>query len=84
MSCIKTLFGCQFTDNDNNTSSSPIDFKWIEKQIDFLRTKVIDSELDLKTFRASHEMELKRLDEKIMTQIQMLNNKLDATLCSKI
>ena len=81
MSCIKTLFGCQFTDND---SSSPIDFKWIEKQIDFLRTKVIDSELDLKTFKASHEMELKRIDEKITTQIQILNNKLDATLCSKI
>ena len=53
-------------------------------EIEFLRSKIIDCELNLKTFTNSFELELKRIDDKIMSQIQILNTKLDATLCSKI
>ena len=81
MSCIQNLFRCNFNDNSNTSQETD---NWFKKEIEFLRNKLIDCELDLKTFKSSHELELRRLDEKIMTQIQILTNKLDATLCASI
>ena len=73
MSCIKSFFRCNFSENSQNNT-------WYEKNISFLRSKIIDLELEVKSIKLSHDLEMKRIEDKIISQIQMLTNKIDNIL----
>ena len=69
MSCVKNLFRCNFTENENETV--------YETQVKVLQTKILEIELDLKSFKIAHDLEIKRIEDKIMNQMAMLTTKID-------
>ena len=78
MSCIKSIFRCNFSDRIERDSS--FYEKFCEKKFEFLRQKIIDVELDMKSFKIAHELEIKRIEDKLANQIQMLSTKIDSVL----
>ena len=76
MTCIKNLFKC----NNNANDSHIIQNDWCEKNFKFLREKIIQLELDLKSLKVAHDLEIKRIEDKLLTQIQILTSKIDNIL----
>ena len=72
MSCIKNFFKCGFTDNNDSFAE-----RFCEKQISFLRAKVIDLDLELKSLKIAHDLEIKRIEDKLTQQISILTTKID-------
>ena len=79
MSCIKNLFKCGFTDNANNSTFMQQN-DWCEKNFKFLRQKIIELELDFKTLKSEHNLEIKRIEDKLINQIQILTTKIDTLI----
>ena len=64
MTCFKNIFRCNFTEADQS----------------FLRQKIIDIELDIKSMKVAHDLEIKRIEDKLIHQIQILSTKIDGLL----
>ena len=73
MSCIKNFFRCNFEDKNNESFAE----RFCEKQIASLRAKVIDLELELKSLKVAHDLEIKRIEDKLTQQISILTTKID-------
>ena len=78
MSCIKSLFRCNYNDTTNNSNQIISPNNWCEKNFTFLRQKIIDLELDVKALKVAHDLEIKRIEDKLSNQIQILTNKIDS------
>ena len=71
MSCVKSIFKCNLTETTDS---------FCEKNISLLKEKVADLELDLKSLQVAHDLEIKRIEDKLITQIQILTTKVDSLL----
>ena len=71
MSCIKSIFKCNFTETGES---------FCEKNISSLREKIMDIEIELKSFQVAHDLEIKRIEDKLIHQIQILTTKVDSLL----
>lgn len=65
MSCFKNIFKC-------NVSESSCD-----KQIVFLRQKMVELDMELKNIKMAHQLEIKRIEDKLITQMNILTTKID-------
>ena len=79
MSCIKNFFKCGFTDNANESTFMQQN-DWCEKNFKFIRQKIIELELDFKTLKSEHNLEIKRIEDKLINQIQILTTKIDTLI----
>ena len=75
MSCIKSFFKCHFSDQSDKKNNS-----WWDENISFLRKRVIDLELDVKSMKVAHDLEIKRIEDKLCSSIQILTTKIDNVL----
>ena len=76
MSCIKSLFKCNFSNNNEQKASN----SWCDENLTFLRKRLIDIELDIKAMKLAHDLEIKRVEDKLTSSIQILTTKIDSVL----
>ena len=76
MSCIKSLFKCNFSNNNEQKASN----SWYDENVTFFRSKINDLELEVKAMKVAHDLEIKRIEDKLISSIQILTTKIDNVL----
>ena len=75
MGLFTNLFKCS-----SETNKSVVADTFCEKQISFLKSRMTDLEVDVKSMKVAHDLEIKRIEDKLLTQIQLLSGKIDTIL----
>lgn len=75
MSCVRSIFKCNFTDNEIENNQS-----FYNKQITNLKGKISDVEMELKSIKISYDLEFKRIEDKLLQNINTLDTKLDTIM----
>ena len=73
MSCIKSIFKCNFSESNEKQDL------W-DKNVNFLKIKITELELEVKAMKVSNDLEFKRIEDKLINQIQILSTKIDSLL----
>ena len=75
MSCIKSFFKCHFSEQSDKTNNS-----WWDENITFFRKRIIDLELDVKAMKVAHDLEIKRIEDKLISSMNTLSAKIDTMM----
>ena len=78
MSCIRNFFKCNVDERKSSLNQS-----FVEERMKFFQSKIIDIELEMKALKVAHDLEIKRIEDKLINQIQILSTKIDALLFQK-
>ena len=78
MSCFKSIFRCSFSQNDEKMTENKLNESF--KEISNLENRLVKLEMEIQHLKVAHNIEFKRLEDKLLNSIQILDTKIDNIL----
>ena len=72
MSCFKSMFRCSFSQNDTENK-----FNESLREISHLEGRIVKLETEIQHLKVTHNIEFKRLEDKLLNSLQILDTKID-------